>query len=98
MSIYTPTAKICIDISAVHIQVQRADTAYSLSNQSPTLTNLPPLFKFNTPPPIQIQRATTDYPLFNESPTLTYLPSIFKFNALPPIQAHHAAADYSLFN
>ena len=60
MSIYTPTAKICIDISAVNIQVQRADTDYSLSNQSPTLTYQPPLFKFNMLTPIQAQHAATD--------------------------------------
>ena len=60
MSIYTPTAKICIDISAVNFQVQRADTDYSLSNQSPTLTSQPPLFKFNMLTPIQAQHAATD--------------------------------------
>ena len=60
MSIYTPTAKTCIDISAVNIQVQSADTDNSLSNHSPTLMCLPSLIKFNMLTPIQAQHAATD--------------------------------------
>ena len=60
MSIFTPSAKTYADISAVNIQVRSADTNYSLSNQSPTLTYLPPLFKFNMLTPIKAQHATTD--------------------------------------
>ena len=60
MSIYTPSAKTYADISAVNIQVRSADTNYSLSNQSPALTYLPPLFKFSMLTLIQAQHAATD--------------------------------------
>ena len=60
MSIFTPSAKTYADISTVNIQARSADTNYSLSNQPPTLTYLPPLFKFNMLTPIKAQRAATD--------------------------------------